>query len=62
MKKWFARLICKLFGHDWPALTFDSYSLCFCRRCGEEVAGRTFADLPPLPPDHDGFDHWEGMA
>lgn len=52
MMKWvrcFTGLICKLKGHDYPCLTFNTYTLCFCWRCGKEVADRTFDDLEPFP-------------
>jgi len=48
------RLICLCKGHDYPCPTFDTYTLCFCRRCGKEIADRTFGDLEPLPAEaHD---------
>lgn len=52
MKRFFLKLRCKLLGHDYPCMEFSAYTLCFCRHCGQEVAGRTFEDLEPIP---DGF-------
>lgn len=56
MKNFINKIICKLRGHDYPCLTFDNFSLCYCQRCGREVADRTFDDILPIPEDHDWFD------
>lgn len=36
--------------HDWPGLVLEiqPYSLCYCLRCGREIADRTFADIRPM--------------
>ncbi len=44
------RLICKIFGHDYPSPCFFGNALHFCRRCGEEILGRTFSDLRDMEP------------
>jgi len=45
------KLICIWKGHDFPCPTLNAYTLCFCQRCGKEIADRTFDDLEPLPSE-----------
>jgi hypothetical protein len=43
------KIICFFRGHDFPGhYLFHGNALCFCTRCGVEVAVRTFADLEPM--------------
>lgn len=44
----FARLLCRLRGHDYPAVAFRAGSLYYCRRCGKEICDGKPADLVPL--------------
>jgi len=39
------KLICAIKGHSYPCPFFTNDSLCFCERCGKEVADRTFDDI-----------------
>lgn len=55
------RLICKIRGHKYRTDTFTSNVLYFCDRCGEEMFGRTSADLEPMTQEErDSFlnDEW----
>lgn len=61
MNKLFQALICKLRGHHYPTTLFDNFSLCHCRRCGKEVADRTFADILPTPHEDEDWD-WLGLS
>lgn len=49
----FKKLICKFKGHAYKAPYFDNYTLCFCQRCGKEIADRTFDDIETIPDDYD---------
>lgn len=51
LKKFCARWVCSYAGHDFHAAGFSFDTLNFCRRCGEEISGRTFADLEPSQGD-----------
>jgi len=53
MKNFIRKLICKINGHEYSAPYFDNYSLCFCQRCGKEIADRTLDDLDSLPDDYE---------
>ena len=47
-----ARLVCRVRGHDFRAPVITANTLCFCSRgCGKEIADRTFADIGPLTDD-----------
>lgn len=60
IKRFFARLICRLRGHDFGAVVYVSPSmLCCCERCGEDIQGRSFDDLEPMT-DED-YDHLETL-
>jgi|GEM_PF-5708013 len=56
MSKLLNWLLCRLLGHNYPSLLFDNFSLCYCTRCGKEVADRTWDDILPVPDDHDWHD------
>lgn len=48
-RQWLARGVCRLRGCNFPPVyVFRTNALYFCTRCGEELTGRTFADLQPL--------------
>jgi len=60
IKQLWLGLVCRFKGHKYGASEFNTWSLCYCRRCGEEMAGRTFADLETPPNDADWFDNYIG--
>lgn len=43
--------VCRIRGHRSDALDFDGYHLYPCTRCGADIAGRTWADIEPMPAD-----------
>lgn len=47
MKLW-NKLVCATRGHNYPCSIFTTSALCFCQRCGTEIAGRSFNDLEPI--------------
>lgn len=51
IKKIVNRAMCFFRGHQYRTLAFRSNALYFCSCCGEEVTGRTFADLVPMSAD-----------
>ncbi|MGH1447908.1 MAG: hypothetical protein ACRBBM_00585 [Pseudomonadaceae bacterium] len=57
MIKAFRKLACAVRGHRYPTNLFDNFSLCFCKRCGQEVAGRTWEDILDAPDDDDYPDY-----
>lgn len=57
MIKVIRQLVCALKGHKFPTACFDNFSLCYCQRCGREVADRTFDDILPVPDDEDFPDY-----
>lgn len=62
MIRWWKRLICKIKGHRYEAHTLMPNALIFCKRCGSEILGRTFADLEPMTEEERemlfGDDDW----
>jgi hypothetical protein len=46
-----ASIICWFRGHQYEAPVFTANTLCFCQRCGKEIAGGSFEDLEPIDPD-----------
>lgn len=45
----FKRLLCVLLGHDFPAVGhYHPDVLIHCSRCGNELLGRTSADIEPI--------------
>lgn len=43
--------VCRIRGHRNDAPEFDGYHLYICKRCGDELFARTWADIPPMPDD-----------
>jgi len=49
MKRLFRKLVCRLRGHDFGSVVYLSPAvLQCCRRCGEDIQGRTIDDLEPM--------------
>ncbi len=55
------KIICKFNGHDFGSVvTYSPNVLVFCRRCGEEIAGRKWEDLEPMSEaDREEFEERE---
>jgi len=63
MIRWLKRQICKIKGHRYEAPVFFTNMLFFCKHCGAEMFGRTFADLEPMTEEErqlmlDSEDWW----
>lgn len=58
-----ATFVCRFKGHDFGSVIYISPSvLTFCRRCREELQGRTFADLEPMTDeDREHLEHLDAM-
>lgn len=60
LKRAWGRLVCRVRGHDFPCLVFTANTLCFCRRCGKEVADRSFAHLTPMSEEErEELERWD---
>lgn len=52
LARWIKRqTVCRIRGHQNDSLDFDLYHLYHCKRCGDELFGRTWHDLSPIAAD-----------
>lgn len=52
LARWIKRqTVCRIRGCQNDSLDFDGYHLYPCKHCGVDIAGRTRADIPPMPAD-----------
>lgn len=62
LARWIKRqTVCRIRGHQSDARDFDGYHLYPCKRCGEDIFGRGWDDIPPMPDDvwEDEQQTWE---
>lgn len=52
LARWIKRqTVCRVRGHQNDATTMDGYHLYPCKHCGEDIFGRDWDDIPPMPAD-----------